>query len=341
LGGDAGAELLGKLQALFEVHGKEWTRRLERAISFGPRRSGPSMLSVLLRADDGTPLPEDGKKVSLASLLSGGAEAGAAGAGRVEAGVASLWELARLRPASSEAGAGEEGAAARWWMERLRAALVQGFQLATANGPLCAEPVYGVSVEVVDVVLRSEDVAEGAAGAGVSGGLVMSLCKDAIALALRAGSMRLVEPVYRCQLQCSGGRSGGGEELGSLYAVLQRRRGRVIFEELLEGTQTFLVEARLPVAESFGFANELRDRTSGAATSPQLVFDGWSTLDEDPFFTPTTDEEREEFGDKLYEGQARSRARELVDAVRERKGMDTERKLVAAADKQRTRARKK
>lgn len=45
-------------------------------------------------------------------------------------------------------------------------------------------------------------------------------------------------------------------------------------EEMKEGTDMFIIKAVLPVAESFGFADEIRKRTSGLA-SPQLVFSHW------------------------------------------------------------------
>ena len=63
------------------------------------------------------------------------------------------------------------------------------------------------------------------------------------------------------------------EVLGRVYAVVSRRRGRIVAEEMKEGTTFFTVKSRLPVVESFGFADEIRKRTSGAA-SPQLIFSG-------------------------------------------------------------------
>ena len=59
-----------------------------------------------------------------------------------------------------------------------------------------------------------------------------------------------------------------------MYAVLGKRRGRVLHEDLQEGSSLFLVKAVLPVIESFGFAEEIRKRTSGLA-SPQLRFSHW------------------------------------------------------------------
>lgn len=61
---------------------------------------------------------------------------------------------------------------------------------------------------------------------------------------------------------------------GRVYGVLGKREGQVLHEEMKEGTDMFLIKAVLPVAESFGFADEIRKRTSGLA-SPQLVFSHW------------------------------------------------------------------
>ena len=61
---------------------------------------------------------------------------------------------------------------------------------------------------------------------------------------------------------------------GRVYGVLGKREGRVLHEEMKEGTDMFIIKAVLPVAESFGFADEIRKRTSGLA-SPQLVFSHW------------------------------------------------------------------
>lgn len=42
---------------------------------------------------------------------------------------------------------------------------------------------------------------------------------------------------------------------GKVHAVLARRRGRVVSEEMKEGTLFFTIGALLPVVESFGFAD--------------------------------------------------------------------------------------
>jgi hypothetical protein len=65
------------------------------------------------------------------------------------------------------------------------------------------------------------------------------------------------------------------------------------------------VHAYLPAEASFGFADELRRRSSGAATA-SLLLSHWERVGVDPFFVPTTEEEREEWGE---EGQVRAHAR--------------------------------
>ena len=60
----------------------------------------------------------------------------------------------------------------------------------------------------------------------------------------------------------------------------------------------------------------------------------------DPFFVPLTEEEREEFGEEGQGVGSSNLAKRLIDAVRRRKGLAVEEKVVEFATKQRTRARK-
>ena len=43
--------------------------------------------------------------------------------------------------------------------------------------------------------------------------------------------------------------------LGKVYGVVAKRRGKIVAEEMKEGTSFFTVRALLPVVESFGFAD--------------------------------------------------------------------------------------
>ena len=68
-------------------------------------------------------------------------------------------------------------------------------------------------------------------------------------------------------------------DVGTLgtYAVLGQRRARVVREELREGSDLFSVHAYLPAQASFGFADDMRRRSSGAA-SASLMLSHWERL---------------------------------------------------------------
>ena len=99
------------------------------------------------------------------------------------------------------------------------------------------------------------------------------------------------------------------------------------------GTSFFSILALLPVAESFGFAAEIRQRTGGLA-SPQLRFEGFEALDEDPFWVPWTEEELEDLGETADRENV---AKRYVDKVRRRKGLFvSDKRAATVAEKQKT-----
>jgi ribosome assembly protein 1 len=203
-------------------------------------------------------------------------------------------------------------------------AIRAGWLLASNSGPLCEEPMLGVGT-VLAVTPRptSDEEEEGTSHVGRWITAVNQLCREAF----QTCSRRLVEPFYHATLLCA------MEALSGLYAVLSKRRGKILNEEMLDGTTLFRVEADLPVLESFGFTTDLRNMTSGLA-QPQLVLGGWQMIETDPFWTATTEEELEEYG--TDSAGAVNLARRLIQDVRRRKGLWVETKLVDAAEKQRT-----
>lgn len=223
--------------------------------------------------------------------------------------------------------------------EHLESSVVTGFQLATAAGPLCDEPMWGLAFVVeayispfIGQANESETSHQQQAEQyGIFTGQVITAVKDACRAIVLQKKSRLVEAMYFCELNTP------PEYLGPMYAVLGRRRARVSKEIMQEGSPLFTVHAYVPVSESIGFADELRRWTSGAA-SVLLVLSHWEELPQDPFFVPKTEEEIEEFGDGS--SVPPNTARKLIDSVRRRKGLPVEEKVVQHATKQRTLARK-
>ena len=75
-----------------------------------------------------------------------------------------------------------------------------------------------------------------------------------------------------------------------------------------------------------------RKQTSGLAM-PQLIFSHWEILDVDPYWEPNTEEELTHFGEKA---DSENPARVYMNAVKRRKGLKIDEKLVEFAEKQRT-----
>ncbi|ROV87593.1 hypothetical protein VSDG_09624 [Cytospora chrysosperma] len=205
--------------------------------------------------------------------------------------------------------------------------ITYGFQLATAQGPLCREPVQGMAVFIEDVSVTAEDDASARENLGRLTGEVIKTVQQSIHKGFLDWSPRLMLAMYSCEIQAS------TEVLGRVYDVLTRRRGRVLSEAMNEGTPFFTIQSLLPVAESFGFADDMRKRTSGAA-QPQLIFAGFEVLDEDPFWVPFTEEQMEDLGEF---GDRENVAKRYMDKVRRKKGMLVEGRTVAlSAEKQKT-----
>lgn len=136
-------------------------------------------------------------------------------------------------------------------------------------------------------------------------GSFISAVRDACRNGLLDWSPRLMLAMYTCDIQASSKFLSSSrlsipwhshapctaDVLGKVYGVVAKRRGKIVAEEMKEGTEFFTVRAKLPVVESFGFADgmfvpqapdplhnlicdtDIRKRTSGAA-SPQLIFSG-------------------------------------------------------------------
>jgi len=222
-------------------------------------------------------------------------------------------------------------------------ALVSGFQLATSAGPLCEEPMYGVAyfIEEIGVVEAGKEVTQEENRNPLvhvadvsSSGQKMTIARDGFRNLLVENGARLMEAMFAVEIHVS------MEALSVMYAVISKRRGRVIGEDMKEGTEIFIVNALLPVTESFGFTDFLRKQTSGAA-SPQIYFSHWEALEQDPFWTPTTEEELEDLGTEDSTVITNNLARKLITKARRRKGLKVEEKIVEKAEKQRTLARKK
>ncbi|ESL10709.1 translation elongation factor EF-2 [Trypanosoma rangeli SC58] len=199
--------------------------------------------------------------------------------------------------------------------ESWKDSIIAGFQAAAESGPMAQEALLNVAFVVTDL---SVDTAS-----GLTGGMVLPCVRDACRAAMELHPRRLVEPVYECTVYSFGATQG------KIYGSLSRRRAEIIEEVPNEGSDLFYIRCLLPAVESFGLQDELRVITQGASTA-QLQMSLWSIVDADPYFTPTTKEEIEEYGTEVG---TKNIAEQLLERIRRRKGLYRER-VVENAEKQ-------
>ena len=129
-------------------------------------------------------------------------------------------------------------------------AVEKGIQDALGVGPLSGYPVVDVKVTLVDGRYHEVDSSEMAFR--IAGSMATKSAID------KAGPLRL-EPVMKLEIATP------GEFLGDVLGDLGRRRAPIRSIEGLGDIQS--VRARIPLAESFGYAGTLRSLTQGRASS--------------------------------------------------------------------------
>ncbi|WP_280423816.1 elongation factor G [Nocardia carnea] len=135
-----------------------------------------------------------------------------------------------------------------------------GAQDALDCGVVAGYPVLGVRVVLLDGAAHSRDSSELAFRIAAA---------DAVRQALAQAGPVLLEPVMRAEV------STPGEHLGAVLADLNSRRGRI--RSTTERSGSTMVEALVPLAETFGYIGALRSKTKGRA-SFAMVFDSYEPV---------------------------------------------------------------
>ena len=181
-----------------------------------------------------------------------------------------------------------------------RNSIVQGFQWATREGPLCEEPVRATKIKILDAVLADKPIHRG-------GGQIIPTARRTVHSSLLTATPRLMEPIYRLQIQCP------GDIVDSIQNVLKRRRGHIVQDRPISGSLLYNVKGFIPVLDSFGFETDLRTFTQGQAMV-HAVFDHWAVVPGDPL-------DKNIILHPLEPSPPQFLARELLLKTRRRKGL--------------------
>ena len=157
--------------------------------------------------------------------------------------------LLRVRPAAGEGMEFEDATKGGAIPKEFIRSIERGIAEALESGPLAGYPVTGVAVEVYDGSAHDVDSSEVAFK--IAGSMAW---RDAA----RDANPVLLEPVMAVEVVTP------EEYMGDVMGDISSRRGKMQGMEMRQNTQ--VISARVPLAEMFGYATDLRSATQGRAT---------------------------------------------------------------------------
>ncbi|MGI0156342.1 MAG: elongation factor EF-2, partial [Thermoplasmata archaeon] len=126
--------------------------------------------------------------------------------------------------------------------------IVDAYKEAMNRGPLANEKVYGLKVRLVDAKLHEDSIHRGPAQ-------TIPAARSGIYGAMCVAGRALLEPLQKVTVNVP------QEVLANATRELQRRRGEIQDMTSVGDLQTIV--AKVPVAEMFGFASDIRSATAG------------------------------------------------------------------------------
>ncbi len=138
------------------------------------------------------------------------------------------------------------------YLNEIMELLVEGFEEACKQGPLAKEKVGGVKVRLVDATIHEDPVHRGPAQ-------IIPAIRRAIYAGLLLAGDTLLEPKQKFTIQCP------SVYMGEVIKQVQGRRGQMLNIEQDEKGEVVTLLAKIPVAETFGLANDFRSATQGRA----------------------------------------------------------------------------
>jgi len=138
----------------------------------------------------------------------------------------------------------------RQYVEEVMDHVKSGFREAVHTSILTKEPAYGLKVNLMDIQVHEDPVHRGPAQ-------ILPMTWRPIWTCILLSNPILLEPIlnFECKVP--------SEFVSSVLAILQRRRGKIL--DMPQEEDHIIVKAEMPVAESFGLADELRSSTQGRA----------------------------------------------------------------------------
>ena len=126
--------------------------------------------------------------------------------------------------------------------------IIESFETVMKAGPICGEPCTGMKIRVLDAKLHEDAIHRGPAQ-------VLPAISDAIKEAVMRARPTLLEPVQTIRVDVP------DELMSNAMNQVQNRRGQVMDVKTEMGAA--VIQAKMPVAEMFGFEGQLKSATGG------------------------------------------------------------------------------
>ena len=135
-------------------------------------------------------------------------------------------------------------------LHETRELIIEGFNEVCKKGPLADEPMMGVMMRLVDAKLHEDAIHRGPAQTIPA---VRNACKGAL---IRARTV-ILEPMQNIRIDAP------NDVIGGVTREVTNRRG--VIEDMPVDGSTASVIGKMPVAETFGFSNDIRAASQGRA----------------------------------------------------------------------------
>nr|WP_319373384.1 elongation factor EF-2 [uncultured Methanobacterium sp.] len=134
------------------------------------------------------------------------------------------------------------------YLDEIKELLLEGFESAMDDGPIAKERVMGIKIRLMDAKIHEDAVHRGPAQ-------VLPAIRKAVYGAIMMAEPALLEPIQKVFINTP------QDYMGSATREIQNRRGQIV--DMSQEGDMSTVESKVPVAEMFGFAGDIRSATEG------------------------------------------------------------------------------
>jgi elongation factor 2 len=134
------------------------------------------------------------------------------------------------------------------YLDEIKELLLEGFESALDDGPIAKERVMGIKIKLMDAKIHEDAVHRGPAQ-------VLPAIRKAVYGAIMMAEPALLEPIQKVFINTP------QDYMGSATREIQNRRGQIV--DMSQEGDMSTVESKVPVAEMFGFAGDIRSATEG------------------------------------------------------------------------------